>query len=182
MADWIGCGSRSTESGRSFVGNVMDTPSPDSNEGFERVYTFADYFDGPRSGVADFEGRPHFYDCIFSREADNFTNQFQLTPTSQEGLALALEDWAIWCRWQVAFRAGEATLESHPTLPEDQARHQELRSILEPVLRTDPRSCILRYGLFRLIEDGPLNVGGMRDLQVRWTVSNDSETGSSLYR
>jgi hypothetical protein len=29
---------------------------------FEKVYTMTDYYDGPRRGIADFDGRPHFYD------------------------------------------------------------------------------------------------------------------------
>jgi len=30
---------------------------------YERVYTMTDYYDGPRKGIADFEGRPHLYEA-----------------------------------------------------------------------------------------------------------------------
>ena len=33
--------------------------------GYEEVFTVMDYYDGPRKGVANFRGQPHFYDCIF---------------------------------------------------------------------------------------------------------------------
>ena len=33
--------------------------------GFEEVFTVTEYYDGPRQGIANFTGKPHFYDCIF---------------------------------------------------------------------------------------------------------------------
>lgn len=36
---------------------------------FERVYTVTDYHDGPRRGIADFNGKPH----LFVSEFENAT-------------------------------------------------------------------------------------------------------------
>ena len=39
--------------------------SVELKRGYEHVHTVLDYYDGPRKGVADFDGQPHLYDCIF---------------------------------------------------------------------------------------------------------------------
>ena len=30
---------------------------------FERVYSVLDYYDGPRAGIANFQGEPHYFIC-----------------------------------------------------------------------------------------------------------------------
>lgn len=98
-----------------------------------------DYYDGPRGGVADFEGRPHVYRSLFvnlGRDANGqwLEDVFVLKPIDQEMLALVLEDWGIWLRWESAFKAGAAPHDSHPALPADRARHDEIWPKLEALL------------------------------------------------
>jgi hypothetical protein len=62
--------------------------------GFEEVFTVTDYYDGPRQGIANFCGQPHFYDCIFSEAKQDFTNLYRLTPVAPDLFRLAMEDWA----------------------------------------------------------------------------------------
>jgi hypothetical protein len=98
-------------------------PSMQLKPGFEEVFTVTDYYDGPRQGVANYQGLPHFYDCFFSEHARDYSNLYRLTPVSHEAFQLALEDWAIWERWERAFHAGETNRDTHPALPEDRDRH-----------------------------------------------------------
>lgn len=56
---------------------------------------------------------------------------FLLMPIDQETFALALEDWAIWRRWETAFQLGKTTQETHPALLEDKSRHEELKRLLK---------------------------------------------------
>jgi hypothetical protein len=37
----------------------------DLQPGYECVFTVTDYYDGPRKGIANYNGRPHFYECVF---------------------------------------------------------------------------------------------------------------------
>lgn len=112
---------------------------------FERVYTMTDYWDGPRRGIADFQGQPHLYESKFLDE--DYDDVFDLCPVDHETLALALEDWAIWLRWESAFHEGRTTTATHPALPDDRARHDELAPLLaarlamlvEPVARARAR-------------------------------------------
>lgn len=47
-----------------------------------------DLYDGARSGLADLNGAPHYFSCIFN---DEYTDEFELSPVSESYLALALE-------------------------------------------------------------------------------------------
>jgi len=137
--------------------------------GYEEVFTVLDYYDGPRKGVANLKGLPHFYDCIFDEANDEYSDLYHLTPISQRIFELAKEDWAIWKRWESAFHSGKATHESHPALPLDRARHEEIRSILDSALTTDTAVCAIQHGSFERIGSGEYAKGVKRPVQVRWT-------------
>ena len=134
--------------------------------GHEEVFTVMDYYDGPRKGVANFRGLPHLYECIFDEVKDDYSDLYRLTPISQRIFELAKEDWAIWERWEAAFHSGKTSIESHPALPQDRKRHEEIQAILDSALTTNTAECATQRGSF-LNEGHPENV--MRQLQVRWT-------------
>jgi hypothetical protein len=91
------------------------------------VHTITDWYDGARAGIADFNGLPHYYQC---EQEYGPAEDYLLTPLDEETFQLAMEDWAIWLRWSAARDKGQATLETHPALPEDRARHDFIASIL----------------------------------------------------
>ena len=120
---------------------------------FETVHTVTDYWDGPRRGIADYCGMPHLYESTFDEAADTYSDTFHLSPVSESLFQLALEDWEIWLRWEAAFHRGEAGRDSHPALPPDRRRHQEIQLLLKPALVVD-ESCFFQVtGEFR-IRDG----------------------------
>ena len=98
--------------------------------GYERVFTVTDYHDGPRKGIANHEGEPHFYECIFAEGEDEYSELFRLTPLGTDTFQLAMEDWAIWRRWEEVFHAGNVDISTHPALPHETARHEELKQTL----------------------------------------------------
>jgi hypothetical protein len=97
---------------------------------FETVYTIDDWWDGPVSGLADYGGRPHAYLREFDTGADDWSPVFELWPVDKETLRLARERWAIWLRWQAAFHGGRTDISTHPALPEERARYEELQRLL----------------------------------------------------
>ena len=135
---------------------------------FERVFTVTDYYDGPRKGIANFHGTPHLYESRWDDLQDDYDDKFLLTPIDQEAFDWSSEDWAIWLRWEEAFHRGAATQESHPALPADRARHEELKKNLEGRLVTDPAGAITATGEFRAVVESMKNFG-WRELEVRWT-------------
>ena len=136
---------------------------------FEKVHTMTDYYDGPRRGIADFNGRPHFYDSEWDDLDDDYAFTFKLTPVPPEVFALALEAWAIWRRWETAFHDGQTTTETHPALPADRCRHDEISAILASRPVTDPTSRVRAHAEFRRAEEPSWNGRGWPPLQVRWT-------------
>jgi hypothetical protein len=136
---------------------------------YERVYTMTDYWDVPRRGIADFEGKPHLYESEWDREADDYAPTFRLSPVDPRLLSLAMESWRIWRRWETAFYQGKTTQQTHPALHEDKARSDELHYILDCELRINEHNYERAYGDFKVVDDPEWNRIGWRPLQVRWT-------------
>ena len=90
---------------------------------WDRVHTVNEYYDGPRLGIADVDGVPHIYEAEFDHSSDEYGNTYFVSPVDESLLALVLEDWEIWLRWDLAFKRGDVSVESHPALPQDRERH-----------------------------------------------------------
>jgi hypothetical protein len=136
--------------------------------GYEEVFTVTDFYDGPRQGIANCDGQPRFYECISDETLVAEQRLFRLISISSQTFQLAMEDWDIWERWEAAFHAGRAGPDSHPALPEERERHEELKKILDVELRTNAETCIVRQGFFEAIGESSLPRGVLRPLQVRW--------------
>ncbi|MEZ5989283.1 MAG: hypothetical protein R3F30_09210 [Planctomycetota bacterium] len=140
------------------------------SERWDLVHTVTDYYDGPRAGVADLDGAPHCYRSEWNQEQEEGDEVFLLMPIDEETLALATEDQEIWRRWQDAFRNGFTGLSTHPALPEDRERHEELVALLAGRLNIDPCRAVRKLGTFRTRDDAePGPAGTIRDLEVRWS-------------
>ncbi len=135
---------------------------------YERVHTMTDYYDGPRKGIADFEGQPHLYESEWDEHEDDWALTFKLSPVAPGVLTLALESWGIWRRWETALHEGRATRETHPALPEDRPRSDELHVILGRELKIDEQRCVRARGYFKPLEEPGWSGRGWRPLQVRW--------------
>lgn len=128
----------------------------------ERVYTVGHYYDGPRAGIADYNGVPHLYECQFSDELDDYTDSFRIMKIEKQLLDLALEDWEIFLRWDDAFKNNKTDQSTHPALPEDRKRHIEISEILAPNLKIDSTRSKLVKGKFSCDEPG------WNNYQVEW--------------
>ena len=104
---------------------------------WDRVHTVNDYYDGPRLGIADVDGVPHIYEAEFDHSSDDYGDTYFVSPVDEELLALALEDWEIWFRWDSALKRGDVSVESHPALPQDRKRHEALKIAIGDRLRVD---------------------------------------------
>lgn len=138
----------------------------------EVVYTMtdADSLGDPVEGIANYEGRPHAYQRTFDALSGFHEDGdlFELWPIDAETFRLELEDWAIWERWEVAFYAKKTDLATHPALPEDRARHEELAAVLKARLAPPAEGRVLARGQFRRRErEGEAREG--MGLKVWWT-------------
>src|SRR4051812_4787257 len=117
----------------------------------ERVYTVEEYFDGPVSGVADFAGRPHLYKRIFDEVEDEYSSQFDLTPIDPALLAIILEKWAIWQRWEICFARKKVPLDSHPGYGGRDPEYDRLHKTIEGLKGRVSAPAIRATGDFRAL-------------------------------
>lgn len=93
-------------------------------DGFERVHVESEWYDGPRAGVADVGGEPHYF--------HGTDEEFEVWPASPDALAMEREQWAIFVRWNQRYEAGTAATDSHPGHGGIDARYDELEGLLGP--------------------------------------------------
>lgn len=132
----------------------------------ERVYTVYDYYDGPRQGVADFQGHPHAYSCPWDTMAGDWAGFFRLKPLSAEEFGAVITDWEIWLRWRRAFDAGLTDIGTHPALPEDAAEHHRLKALVLAAYNV-PEDALVAQGTFDIDDD-------TRELVVSWRITKDA--------
>ena len=140
-------------------------------EELQAVHTITEYYDGPVRGIADFRGRPHYYERQFDVDTDEWSDLYWLTPIDDETFVLALEAWTIWRRWETAFHQHRTTLGTHPALPEDRLRCDELATLLEQRLVVDQRRGLLAQGKF---ESATESVAWQLP-RVRWQLQDHDE-------
>ncbi len=134
--------------------------------GYERVHTVTSYYDYPRRGIADFDGRPHLYEDE-DLVANDFT--YQLSPVDPRLFELALESWGIWRRWEKAFHEGRTTIDTHPALPDERTRSDELDQLLDLELRIDDGNHVRALADFVPLDDPEWDGLGSQPRQVKWT-------------
>jgi hypothetical protein len=124
----------------------------------DRVLTVNDYYDRPRFGVAEYRGVPDIYEADFDNNSDEYGDTYFLSPIEQELLELVFEDWAIWLRWEAAHKRGEASVDTHPCLPSERMRHEELKRLIGDRLKIDPANRLYGKAEFTAAEPGFLFV------------------------
>lgn len=135
---------------------------------FERVYTVWDYYDGPRSGIANLLGVAHAYSCKWDDSESEYTDIFLLTPIDLETLRLALEQWAILRKWEGEFHEGRVAAYTHPGLAGQNSRYAELEVMINASLVGHPRWQAV--AMFRARpEQANRTRGVLAELEVEWT-------------
>jgi hypothetical protein len=142
---------------------------------FESVHTVNEYYDGPRLGVADFDGRPHVYRSLWLDAVDDDDDcLFALAPISPEAFAAVVEDWTIWRRFEHAYHHGQVQWSGEDAdwgaLPEDGTRHRQLAQAVEAALVIDESLRHLARGAFRAkgTPEPAHRVSTMHPLEVLW--------------
>ncbi|MDJ0711064.1 MAG: hypothetical protein QNJ14_11765 [Woeseiaceae bacterium] len=134
----------------------------------ERVYMVWDYYDGVRSGVADFGGEPHFFQSRFDDVMDEYVDVFDLTPLDCETFENALELWEIYRAWEIRFHSGKEPLNTHPRTAGDNSRYNKLDSLVQSAIESR-KPTAQTVAKFHVLEEQPgLPVGCMKEMEVEW--------------
>ena len=97
----------------------------------ERVYVENEWYDGPRAGIADVNGRPHRFKSLFDQQQDQYPGTFLVWPVDQVVVELEQEQWRIFAAWNALYEAGKATTDSHPGHGGRSARWDEIETLLK---------------------------------------------------
>jgi hypothetical protein len=141
--------------------------------GYDAVFTVWDFFDIPRSGVANFRGSPHFYDCIFDEEADSYSLVYVLTPIGEEAFEAAKENWEIVLRYCAAVNSGKVAPETLPALPEERTRHQETKQIIQESIASNHTRSVRAKGTFDSLVDTRILIEVITPWAVKWDEPDD---------
>ena len=114
---------------------------------------------GKEPRIANYQSCPHLFESEWRDIDSDDTDTFLLSPVDEATFHLALEDWAIWLRLQSTYDQGHVLQDTHPALPEERTRHEELQHLLEERLVVDSASAVRKAAEFRTQGD---------TLEVQW--------------
>ena len=140
---------------------------------FEPVLMVWDYYDGPRDGVAEYNGQPYYYKCIWDERADNHSNEFELCPIGSSFLKSATAHWEIFRAWELKFRTGQAPKSTHPDYRGNNLQYDRLDDELKASIKKLTKLPGSFTATFRALpnqDDLPKNV--MRNLEANWIKSD----------
>ena len=137
----------------------------------ERVFVENEWWDDPRAGIANINGRPHRFKSLFDEENDDYLGTFLVWPVDQQVLDLEVEQWRIFVEWNRLYEAGEVDTDSHPANGGRNARWDELEKLLQAnrvAVPPEARQAVAQFD--RLDRDERFAPSGP-DYTLRWSVS-----------
>ena len=136
--------------------------------GFERVYVESEWYDGPRSGIADIHGAPHRFLSNFDEADDEYLSTYMVFPIDAETLALEQEQWSMFVHWNRLYESGKADVKSHPAHGGIDGRWDEIETLLAH-RRAIPPSARQAKAEFQRLESSERYTEAGPDYRLRWT-------------
>ena len=137
----------------------------------EKVYVENEWYDGPRKGVADFQGIPYRFIANFD-DGRGYLDSFNIFPIPENELKLEVEQWNIYIEWNKKYESGEAAIDSHPGHGGISQRWDEIEKILQSKRDLVPENALLAYANFARIDRKNRYEPSGPDYGVVWKVEN----------
>jgi hypothetical protein len=122
------------------------------DESDERVHAVEEFWDGPRSGVADVGGEPHAFDSVFDEALDDWSDEFFLRPIDAPTLTRVVEAWRAVAEFEAMNLKRTPEGAWRPLASDAAKRYQEVlkeREELWQSIRPDGLSAFRMRGSFR---------------------------------
>jgi hypothetical protein len=97
-------------------------------EGFEFVYLIDDWWDGPKSGMADFKGIPHYFERIFDEKKDDWSENYRIRKITEEEQSLLIERTQLFQEW-----IEESKMNNKPHPLEEHLRYKVINELLKEI-------------------------------------------------
>lgn len=135
---------------------------------YEIVHMIWDIYDGPRSGIANYDSKPCYFNC-WSDPGGGYTERFELARMPDELLKKAKEQWVIYRSWEMEYHTGKVRLETHPGNKGVNPRYDELDDLIkEGISKLHKYRCLFTANFRSLPGQEQLPDGVLRDLEVEW--------------
>lgn len=141
-------------------------------EDFQSVYFITDWWDGPKSGFANFNSRIHCFERIFDNEKDDWSNSYFIRPVSTEEYSLQIESYKLFLDWII----DNDSTRPHPLSDIENKRYHGVNQLL---VEFEHQLYNGKYiGEFISIDkhdkENENEIYGFNNYKVKWT-RNDSE-------
>ena len=134
----------------------------------ESVHMVWEIYDGPRSGIADLDGVPHYFECLFDEEKQDWSEKFDLKPISESLFENATEQWKIYRDWEEKYHSGNLSIDTHPGNRGVNPRYDWLEDNIKKELAKTNKSVSL-FAAFHAADKQPdLPSGCVPTLEVKW--------------
>ncbi len=81
----------------------------------ERVYVEHHWYDGPRGGIADVDGVPHYFESLDDyAKPGEWDDLYFVWPVPPGVLEKEQRQWQLWIEWHDQLRAGLVAPDTHP--------------------------------------------------------------------
>lgn len=136
----------------------------------ERVYVENEWYDGPRSGVADINGAPHRFQSLFDETDDEYLGTFMVWPIDETSLSLEIEQWRIFVEWNALYEAGKVATDLHPGQGGINPRWDELEVLLKRSRSDIPVDAKKALAVFERVEQTNRYEPSGPDYKLRWRI------------
>ena len=145
--------------------------------GFTQVRADLDWYDGPRTGLVNIDGSPHYYENDDYQQDLRDRDEYFVWPIGDDVAALEVEQWRIFVSWNQRHESGNAALDSHPGHGGIDSRYDELAALLAPHRAQPPDARRLRAE-WRFDHGDRYRLDGT-DSWVRWSPAPTSTSADS---
>ncbi|GAA1000669.1 hypothetical protein GCM10009555_104030 [Acrocarpospora macrocephala] len=136
-------------------------------DGFERVHIELDWWDGPREGLADVDGKVHYFQAVWDDDQDDYGDEYYVWPASSPAVAMEREAQTIFLEWLTRYKSATASIETHPGHGGVDARYDELKTRLLP-FRAKPNDAIRMTAEWRALDRRFHNNAAGPSYTVKW--------------
>ena len=137
---------------------------------FEEVYTVWEYYDGPRTGIANFKGELHYFECGWDEALDDYSEMYTLRSIDKEILPLVDELDQIWKDWVTRLHKGEVDAITHPGYKNHNPRFGQLSDLLDKKMKTGDPVAKCRATFQASSGQDNLPQGVPRRIEVKWNL------------
>lgn len=117
----------------------------------EKVYVENGWYDGPRKGIANYNGMPHRFVANFD-DLKGYNDTFKLFPVTKDELAMEIEQWEIFVEWNKKYELGQVDASTHPGHGGIDKRWDEIEDILKPIRESIPSNTFESKAKFEQID------------------------------